>query len=53
MEDRTVIQWEKDDIDELGMMKVDVPGLRMLTMEVSIAYQANRTTACFGCQTMR
>jgi error-prone DNA polymerase len=31
MEDRTVIQWEKDDIDELGMMKVDVLGLGMLT----------------------
>ncbi len=31
MKDRTVIQWEKDDIDELGMMKVDVLGLGMLT----------------------
>src|SRR5579885_938374 len=31
MEDRTVIQWDKDDIDELGMMKVDVLGLGMLT----------------------
>ena len=30
MKDRTVIQWEKDDIDELGMMKVDVLGLGML-----------------------
>jgi len=31
MKDRTVIQWEKDDIDELGMMKVDVLGLGMLS----------------------
>ncbi|HZQ53220.1 MAG TPA: PHP domain-containing protein [Bryobacteraceae bacterium] len=31
MKDRIVIQWEKDDIDELGMMKVDVLGLGMLS----------------------
>ncbi|HWB99485.1 MAG TPA: PHP domain-containing protein [Bryobacteraceae bacterium] len=31
MPDRTVIQWEKDDIDELGMMKVDILGLGMLS----------------------
>ena len=31
MQDRTVIQWDKDDIDELGMMKVDILGLGMLT----------------------
>ncbi|BDC52781.1 error-prone DNA polymerase 2 [Bryobacterales bacterium F-183] len=31
MKDRTVIQWEKDDIDELGMMKVDILALGMLT----------------------
>jgi error-prone DNA polymerase len=31
MPDRTVIQWDKDDIDELGLMKVDVLGLGMLT----------------------
>lgn len=31
MKERTVIQWEKDDIDELGMMKVDVLGLGMLS----------------------
>lgn len=31
MEDRTVIEWDKDDIDALGMMKVDVLGLGMLT----------------------
>ncbi|MEX0745080.1 MAG: error-prone DNA polymerase, partial [Phycisphaeraceae bacterium] len=31
MEDRTVIEWDKDDIDALDMMKVDVLGLGMLT----------------------
>ena len=31
MEDRTVIQWEKNDLDELGMMKVDILALGMLS----------------------
>ncbi|MEO1292263.1 MAG: error-prone DNA polymerase, partial [Pseudomonadota bacterium] len=31
MEDRTVIEWDKDDIDALGMLKVDVLSLGMLT----------------------
>ena len=31
MKDRTVIQWEKDDLEELGLLKVDVLGLGMLT----------------------
>jgi error-prone DNA polymerase len=31
MEDRTVIEWDKDDIDALGMLKVDLLGLGMLT----------------------
>ncbi|MEX2260034.1 MAG: error-prone DNA polymerase [Woeseia sp.] len=31
MADRTVIQWEKDDLEELGLLKVDVLGLGMLT----------------------
>ncbi|MAT33944.1 MAG: error-prone DNA polymerase, partial [Ponticaulis sp.] len=31
MEDRTVIEWDKDDIDVLGMLKVDVLALGMLT----------------------
>jgi error-prone DNA polymerase len=26
MDDRTVIEWDKDDIDAMGMLKVDVPG---------------------------
>ena len=31
MEDRTFIEWDKDDIDTLGMLKVDVLALGMLT----------------------
>jgi error-prone DNA polymerase len=31
MEDRTVIPWDKDDIETLGFFKVDVLGLGMLT----------------------
>jgi len=31
MEARTFIEWDKDDIDELGIMKVDVLALGMLT----------------------
>ena len=31
MEDRTVIEWDKDDIDALGLLKVDVLALGMLT----------------------
>ena len=31
MPERTVIQWDKDDLDALGLLKVDVLGLGMLT----------------------
>ncbi|MDH5622629.1 MAG: error-prone DNA polymerase, partial [Gammaproteobacteria bacterium] len=31
MPDRTVIQWEKNDLEEMGLLKVDVLGLGMLT----------------------
>ncbi len=31
MADRTVIQWDKDDLEELGLLKVDVLALGMLT----------------------
>ena len=31
MAERTVIQWDKDDLEALGLMKVDVLGLGMLT----------------------
>ncbi|PKU25382.1 error-prone DNA polymerase [Telmatospirillum siberiense] len=31
MEDRTVIEWDKDDLDRLGLLKVDVLALGMLS----------------------
>jgi error-prone DNA polymerase len=31
MEDRTFIEWDKDDIDALGLMKIDILALGMLT----------------------
>jgi error-prone DNA polymerase len=32
MQDRTVIQWDKDDLDIAGLIKVDLLGLGMLTL---------------------
>ncbi|MGH8432241.1 MAG: hypothetical protein ACREUF_17745, partial [Solimonas sp.] len=32
MPDRTVIQWEKDDLDPVGLVKIDCLGLGMLTL---------------------
>jgi error-prone DNA polymerase len=31
MDERTMIEWDKDDIDSLGILKIDVLGLGMLT----------------------
>ncbi|MXY39103.1 MAG: error-prone DNA polymerase [Rhodospirillaceae bacterium] len=31
MEDRTVVEWDKDDLDTLGILKIDVLSLGMLT----------------------
>src|SRR5262249_40676985 len=31
MDDRTFVEWDKDDLDALGILKVDVLGLGMLT----------------------
>ena len=32
MHERTVIQWEKDDLDPVGLVKIDILGLGMLTL---------------------
>lgn len=32
MADRTVIQWEKDDVEAMGLVKIDLLGLGMLTL---------------------
>jgi error-prone DNA polymerase len=31
MEDRTVVEWDKDDLNDLGILKIDVLGLGMLS----------------------
>ena len=31
MADRSIIQWDKDDLDDMGLMKVDVLALGMLS----------------------
>ncbi len=39
MPERTVIQWEKDDLEALGLLKVDILGLGMLTaIRKALAY---------------
>ncbi len=49
MEERTVIEWDKDDIDALGILKVDVLSLGMLTcirkaFDLISAYYGTRYT---------
>ena len=51
MADRTVIQWDKDDIDALGLMKVDVLALGMLTaIRKSLDFIARRRGHAFTLQ---
>ena len=51
MENRTFIEWDKDDIDELGILKVDVLALGMLTCiakcfeEIKTHYRQHYTLA--------
>ncbi len=49
MAERTVIQWDKDDLDTLGLLKVDVLALGMLTalrrsLELVAAWEGRRLT---------
>ncbi|AMN46540.1 error-prone DNA polymerase [Steroidobacter denitrificans] len=46
MANRTVIQWDKDDLESLGLLKVDVLGLGILTAirKTLTAYNARRGT---------
>jgi error-prone DNA polymerase len=49
MPDRTVIQWDKDDLDALGLLKVDVLGLGMLScirraLDLVNGYRGKRLT---------
>ena len=51
MPDRTVIQWDKDDIDALGLLKVDVLALGMLTaIRKSLDFISARKGYAFGMQ---
>ena len=51
MPDRTVIQWDKDDIDALGLLKVDVLALGMLTaIRKSLAFISQRKGYAFAMQ---
>src|SRR5207248_955679 len=42
MDDRTVIEWDKDDIDAVGILKVDVLALGMLTV-IAKGFRYHRT----------
>ncbi len=53
MPDRTVIEWDKDDIDALGILKVDVLGLGMLTCirkAIDLVNQHHRGAGTSGLQ---
>jgi error-prone DNA polymerase len=51
MAERSVIQWDKDDIDALGLMKVDVLALGMLTaIRHALGFVAQRRGRAFQMQ---
>ena len=51
MPERTVIQWDKDDLDALGLLKVDCLALGMLTaIRKSLAFISTRLGHVFGMQ---
>jgi error-prone DNA polymerase len=45
MRDRTIIQWDKDDLQELGLIKIDLLGLGMLSL-LREAFTLH--TRCYG-----
>ncbi len=49
MPGRTVIQWDKDDLDAVGLLKVDVLGLGMLTaLSKALEFVGRRRGHAFG-----
>ncbi|MEG1203586.1 MAG: OB-fold nucleic acid binding domain-containing protein, partial [Comamonas sp.] len=49
MKDRTVIQWDKDDLDAVGLLKVDVLALGMLTALQKMLHLVSQRQGCaFG-----
>ena len=51
MEDRTIVEWDKDDLDALGILKVDVLGLGMLTCMRKAFELAESITSRRSCST--
>ncbi|KQP22123.1 error-prone DNA polymerase [Pseudorhodoferax sp. Leaf267] len=51
MEDRTICEWDKDDLDALGLLKVDVLALGMLSaIRRSLAFISERKGYAFSMQ---
>jgi error-prone DNA polymerase len=51
MKDRTVIEWDKDDLDAVGLLKVDVLALGMLTaLSKAMALIGDKQGRAFGMQ---
>jgi error-prone DNA polymerase len=49
MPDRTVVEWDKDDVEELGLLKVDVLALGMLTaISKAFGLLSNSLPPCGG-----
>ncbi len=49
MEDRTVVQWDKDDLDAVGLLKIDILALGMLSaIRRALALVADRRGRPFG-----
>ena len=55
MEERTVIQWDKDDLESLGLLKVDVLALGMLSAlrRATGFHRHKRTARTFPVKTPR
>ncbi|QYJ73671.1 error-prone DNA polymerase [Shewanella sp. FJAT-52076] len=53
MEDRTVIQWDKDDLEALGLLKVDVLALGMLTAIRKCFELISRHQQSFGMRSIK
>jgi error-prone DNA polymerase len=51
MEDRTIVEWDKDDLDALGLLKVDVLALGMLSaIRRALAFIGQRKGYAFSMQ---
>ena len=51
MKDRTVLEWDKDDLDALGFLKVDCLALGMLTaLKKTLSFVSDRKGYLFGLQ---